>query len=128
MRTISISEFYKARDAQGVPVGFGVVICPGCKTPQNAQDLIKAGAGASLRDVAKFLGVSCVGRFTGAPAPRREPDGNPCNWTLGGLLKIHTTTVVDEIGRKQPFFDIASPEVAQAHVAKQRAQIQKGQP
>lgn len=55
------------------------------------------------------LGFSCVGRFTQAGPPRRKPDGRPCNWTLGGLFKLHTLEVVDEEGQAHPLFELATP-------------------
>lgn len=78
-------------------------------------DLIRAGAGITESEVDRFIGFSCVGRWTGAPSPRPKKDGKPCNWTLGGLFQTHKLAVIDEDGREHPRFEPASPEQAQAH-------------
>ncbi|KFH24300.1 hypothetical protein IB61_11625 [Brucella abortus LMN2] len=70
-----------------------------------------------MKTLKKYLGFSCVGRFTGAPSPRSTPDGKPCDWTLGGLLSLHKLEIVDENGELHPRFEIASPEEAQALAA-----------
>jgi hypothetical protein len=82
---------------------------------QTGNDLIRAGAGKTFEDVEKYLGFSCVGRFTGAKSPRKEPDGKPCNWTLGGLFSLHTLEVVTPDGEHHPRFEVATPEQAQRY-------------
>jgi hypothetical protein len=95
------------------------MICPRCGTVQSARDLIAAGAGADFDAVSKYLGFSCVGRFTGAGSPRKTPDGKPCNWTLGGLFALHKLEVVTPDGKRHPRFELASPEQAQTNEAAQ---------
>ena len=90
------------------------------KTVQSAADLIAAKAGASMGEVEKYLGFSCVGRFTGAKSPRKKPDGSPCNWTLGGLFSLHELEVVTEDGEHHPSFELATPEQAQLHAKRGR--------
>ena len=116
MKTVTIKDFGAECKAQGVKSNLDIaVVCPCCKTVQSARDLIAAGAGADFKAVDKYLGFSCVGRFTGAGSPRRTPDGKPCNWTLGGLFRLHTLEVVTEDGEHHPHFELATPEQAQAH-------------
>lgn len=115
MKTMTITEFHGALIAQGVKREDLALICPMCQTLQSATDLIKAGAGADFDAVEKYLGFSCVGRFTGAGSPRKEPDGKPCNWTLGGLFHTHKLEVETPDGKKHPRFEPATPEQAQAH-------------
>ena len=68
-----------------------------------------------MAEVERFVGFSCVGRWTGAGSPRTEPDGEPCNWTLGGLLSFAELYVVKPDDAKPfPFFELASAEEAQA--------------
>jgi hypothetical protein len=121
MKTMTVEEFIKARDAQGVEniAMDTALVCPMCKTVQSIRDLIKAGAG--LRAIQQNFGFSCFGRFTGAPAPRATPDGNPCNWTLAGLLSMHQLEVVSKDGKRYPHFELATPEQAQQHAAKHAA-------
>lgn len=116
MKTMTIAEFHAALKAQGVPDRSDLaMICPMCGTVQSARDLIAAGAGTDFDAVERFLGFSCVGRFTGAGTPRSKPDGKPCNWTLGGLFQTHKLEVIDDDGVKHPRFEVASPAQAQQH-------------
>ena len=114
MRTLTVDEFHSELKAQGVirHEDFALV-CPRCKTVQSGQSLIDAGAGANFEEVEKYLGFSCVGRFTDAGEARRNPDGKPCNWTLGGLFKLHELEVVTPDGKSHPRFEVATPEQAQ---------------
>lgn len=108
MRRISVAEFHAEIKAQGASSVENVkFVCPMCGTEQSARDLIAAGAGSTLEDVEKYLGFSCVGRFTGAGSPRNKPDGKPCNWTLGGLFKTHKLEVVTDDGKAHPRFELA---------------------
>jgi len=66
MNTMTIEEFHEALIAQDVPRDHLAMKCPMCKTVQSAASLIAAGAGADFDAVGKYLGFSCVGRFTGA--------------------------------------------------------------
>lgn len=95
MQTMTLTEFHDALRSQGVPIERVTFRCPMCKTLQCAQDLIDAGAGATLNKVETYLAFSCVGRFT---------DGKGCNWTLGGLFKIHELEVVTPDGKRHPRF------------------------
>lgn len=111
--TISVEEFRTRLKAQTVSSRIHTALkCPMCATVQSIQSFICAGTEPEQAE--KFIGFSCVGRVTGAPSPRKEPDGEPCNWTLGGLLRMHDLEVVDEEGIKHPYFVVASPEEAQA--------------
>ncbi len=89
-----------------------------CKCLQTAQDLIDAGAGKDLDEVERYLGFSCVGRFTGAASPRSKPDGRPCNWTLGGLFSVHRFEVVTPDGKAHPRFELASRQEADDYRAR----------
>lgn len=123
MKTMKVEDFHAALKGQGVPSSEDyAVICPMCSTVQSARDLIAAGAGKDMDEVEKYLGFSCVGRFTGAPSPRKEADGLSCNWTLGGLFSLHKLEVITPDGKKHPRFDLASPEQAQSH-AKSHAKV-----
>lgn len=116
MKTMTLDEFKTAVLAQGVPHEHIAVVCPMCGTIQSGADLIAAGAGADFDAVEKYLGFSCVGRFTGAESPRKKPDGKPCNWTLGGLFSLHKLEVVTPEGNRHPRFELASPDEAKAHM------------
>lgn len=122
MKVLTGAQLRDAARAQHVPLRHRAFKCPLCGTVQSAHDFIQAGAGGTFDEVSKHLGTACIGRFTGAGAPRRVPDGKPCNWLLGGLLQLHTMVVVDEDGRHWPIFEPASPEEAQAHAVSNRRQ------
>jgi len=121
MERMTVSEFRDVLKAQGVDRDDLALICPMCGSIQSARDLIAAGAGADFDAVEKYLGFSCVGRFTGAPGPRKEPDGGTCNWTLGGFFSMHKLEVITEDGKAHPQFKPATPEQAQAHAARAAA-------
>ncbi len=121
IQTMSLEQFQSALRAQGVPSEHLAVICPICQTVQSATDLIRAGAGASMDEVERYLGFSCVGRWTNAGPfhsgkRRRAPEQRGCDWTLGGLFRLHRLEVVSDDGRHHPRFEIASPEQAQQHM------------
>lgn len=117
MQTMTLDEYKAAVKAQGVPNEHIAVKCPMCGVIQSGADLIAAGAGADFDEVEKYLAFSCVGRWTGAGSSRKTPDGQPCNWTLGGLFSLHKLEVVTPDGKKHPRFELATPEEAQAHMA-----------
>lgn len=122
MNTMTIEEFHAALRAQGVDRREDLAfVCPMCQVVQSAQDLIDAGAGSDFDAVEPYLAFSCVGRFSRADAPRKAPDGKPCNWTLGGLFKTHTLEVVTPDGERHPRFALATPEQARQHATKAHA-------
>lgn len=117
MRTITIAEFHNELRAQLTAIGTKDLAaiafrCPACNTIQNGNDLMAAGAGGTFSEVEKFLGFSCVGRWTDAGPPTR--DSKPaagkhgCNWTLGGLLNINELDVIHDDGEKCPRFELAT--------------------
>lgn len=121
MKTISIERYRELLAAQGVddPLDYAVK-CPACGTVQSRRDY--ASAGAAPDAIASMFGFNCIGRFTGRggdPTPGGN-DGQCCNWTLGGLLSIHTMEVVQGTQQRFPVFEPATPEEAQAHARKLR--------
>lgn len=115
-RRVTLAEFQAELRAQGVAGHEDFAFrCPRCRTVQSSRDLVAAGAGKDFDAVESLLGYSCVGRYTGAPSARREPDGKPCDWSLGGLLRLHEFEVETEDGEVHPRFEPATPEEAQAH-------------
>ena len=121
MRRVTLDQFRAELVGQGVGHADFAFKCPMCGTVQSARDLIAAGAGKSFDEVEKYIAFSCVGRWTGAPAPRTKPDGKPCNWTLGGLFSLHKLVVVTPDEKEHPRFEPASPEEAQAHANRAEA-------
>ena len=117
--TLTLDEFQAACVLQAPSNDQIVFRCPMCKTLQSARDLIAAGAGKDFDEVEPYLAFSCVGRFMGAPSPRKTPDGKPCDWTLGGFFRLHTLEVVTPDGERHPRFELASKEDADAHRARE---------
>jgi hypothetical protein len=109
VKTVTLDEFQTAIKAQGVPIEHVALKCPICKTIQSGTDLIAAGAGNDFDAVEKYLGFSCVGRFTQSAG---------CDWTLGGLFQLHELEVVTPDGKKHPRFELATPEEARDHMNK----------
>lgn len=114
MRTVTLEEFHAELLAQGVPTEYMAFRCPMCGTVQGIADFTKAGV--DTEDVGKYVGFSCIGRFTGAGGPRAKPDGKPCNWTLGGLFRTHKLEVITDDGKSHPHFEPVTPEEAVAHM------------
>lgn len=113
MRKITLDEFRSELKNQGQAREDAAFVCPMCGTVQSAKSLIAAGAGKSFEEVETQLGYSCVGRWLGSSAPRKKPDGKPCNWTLGGLFRLHALEVTGPDGKGHPFFEIATIEQAE---------------
>lgn len=112
---ITVEEFRARLDAQGVSGRRHKAFkCPMCGTVQSMHTLISAGAGEDEKSVEKYIGFSCVGSFTGSGSPRKESDGNPCNWTLGGLFQLHKLEVQTPDGEYHPHFEFATPDEAVA--------------
>jgi hypothetical protein len=109
---ITNDEFHTRIRAQGAPSREDIAFeCVMCRTVQSARSLIAAGAGKDFDEVEKFLGFSCVGRWTNAGSHKRgNAPGKGCDWTLGGFLTIHDLEVVDESGDAHPRFALATPE------------------
>lgn len=118
MKVLTLAEFQGAMRSQEVPQEHMAVKCPMCGTVQSMTSLIRAGAGPTPSDVEKYVGFSCVGRFQGGPSPTEAREkGIACNWTLGGLFKLHTLEVEIEGGKRVPTFEPATKEEAQALMA-----------
>lgn len=127
--SITVEEAHRRMKAQGVSSNKHVAfVCPVCGTVQSMASLVAAGCPKDK--VESYIGFSCEGRWTGAgPWPsggdrsakglRRTYPG--CDWTLGGLFRIHRLEVVmPDRAEPQPCFEIASPEQAQALEAQLR--------
>lgn len=122
MQQMTVAEFHAALSAQGVSAREHLaLICPLCRCIQSAQDLIDAGAGADFDSVERYLGFSCVGRWMGGKSPRANPDGKPCDWTLGGLFPLHELVVLTGDGERHPRFLPATAEQAQWHEQHRKA-------
>ncbi|KQQ72966.1 hypothetical protein ASF70_16000 [Rhizobium sp. Leaf321] len=113
METIKLDEFRARIKAQDVSDrSHAAFKCPMCKTVQSITSFARAGADTETAE--RQIGFSCIGRMTSAKSPRKEPDGDPCNWTLGGLFRLHEMEVIDDEGKAHPHFEVATPEEAQA--------------
>lgn len=112
MKTLTDFEFRLACVEQANSFAETVVVCPACKTLQMGQEFLDAGLSY---DMARgMFGINCIGRYTGATSPRKQPDGKPCDWTLGGLLQIHKLEVATPDGQTHPHFQLASINDAHA--------------
>jgi len=119
---ISLRECHARMGAQGVPNNHVAFRCPACGTVQSMASLVRAGVPEN--EVASVVGFSCEGRWTGAGAAPAASDTSPraaarrsvrgCDWTLGGLFRIHALEVHFPSGGVRMRFALASPEEAQA--------------
>ena len=112
--TMTVQEFHDAIKAQGVSsINHAAFVCPMCGCVQSMADFVAAGCDPKRAE--NLIAFSCIGRVIGAGSPRKEPDGKPCNWTLGGLFQLHTLEVVTDDGEKHPRFALATSKQARAH-------------
>ena len=100
MKQMSLKEF-QAKCSEHWPSIMDVeFICPACETIQTGHDLVEAGAGKDYDEVNGLLGFSCIGRFNNK--------AKGCDWTLGGLLQLHTLELTDGHDTR-PCFEINFP-------------------
>lgn len=118
MERIDTTELHMRMKAQGVSAREHIAFkCPICSTVQSMASLVHWGAPADK--VENYIGFSCEGRFSGA-GPYVDGSANRgCDWTLGGLFKMHTLEVVLPDGKVQPSFALASADEARALEASQ---------
>jgi hypothetical protein len=115
-RRITVEQLHVELKAQGVSAREHCAFrCVMCGTVQSGASLIRAGVGASFDEIEKYVGFSCVGRFTNAGSHKKNtPPGRGCDWTLGGLFAIHKLEVLTPDGKAHALFEVATPEEAQA--------------
>lgn len=112
---ITVAEFHARLKAQGVPnSNHAALVCPVCGTVQSMASLIAAGA--TPEEAERQIGFSCEGRLTNAGPfnPKNKAKGaRGCDWSLGGLFRVHELEVLTEDGVAHPRFAVATPEQAQ---------------
>lgn len=112
MERISVEEFRTRLQAQGVPRIHLAFKCVRCNTIQSMYSMLVAGIGL---DVEKYIGFSCIGRWTNAgPHIDGTPPGKGCDWTLGGLFAFRNLEIITPEGDIRPHFELASPDEARA--------------
>lgn len=113
-KKVTNEELHNMVLAQGVPMEHMAFKCPRCNTVQSPTSLIKAGAGKDFAAVSRYIGFICVGRFIDPKKQEKyKHTGAGCDWSLGGLFKIHKLEVVED-GKSFPYFEVATPEEAKA--------------
>lgn len=117
MRKIALEEFHAEIRAQGTSSpDHAAVKCPACGTVQSKALLKKEGCPEDKLE--GHIGFSCVGRWNDAGPPPRKDDASPreklgCNWSLGGLFRIHELEV-EKDGVSHPMFEVATAAEAKA--------------
>lgn len=115
MEKLTIKEFHDALRAQGVSSHeHCAFVCPICSTVQSGADLMHA-TGKPFDEIERSLAFSCIGRFTEAGPFKKGQKANGCDWSLGGLFRLHKLVVIDEDGTEYQRFELATPEQAQQH-------------
>ena len=69
-------------------------VCPRCKTTQSFYDFEKY-TNLNYEQIHTQIAFSCIGRNT-------KEKG--CDWTLGGLFKIHEKEVINDNNEVRPMF------------------------
>jgi len=70
-------------------------VCPSCGAEQTAQDFLDCGVDPA--EIGRLIGFSCIGRFA---------KDKGCDWSLGGLFKIHKVEVAMK-DCSRPVFEFA---------------------
>lgn len=123
MERITIEQLHERFKAQGVSSREHIAFkCVNCGTVQSMASLRKAGCPADKTE--NYIGFSCEGRFSNAgpwPSDKRQDAKSTsrrqirgCDWTLGGLFRVHQLEVINADGKPQPSFEVASADEAQA--------------
>ena len=97
-KIVKVEEFKKdATERFGEDGKKWMYKCPSCGTEQCYEDFRKI-EGFTEDEIKGYIGFSCIGRF----------DNNKgCNWTLGGLLQIHTLEIETPDGERHKHFELA---------------------
>ncbi len=120
-RQITVEQFHAECQAQGVSAYENIAfVCVICGTVQSIASLVLAGA--TPEEAERMVGFSCEGRLTKAgpwPSPkknsadvRKRRQRRGCDWTLGGLFRVHKLEIVIEGEPPYPRFELATPEQA----------------
>ncbi len=118
---IPLEEFQARVAALGLPSNHVAFRCPICGTVQSMASLVRAGVPEDT--VESVIGFSCEGRWTGAGPAVPDGDTSPkavarravrgCDWTLGGLFRLHPLEVLTPTGVRE-CFALATVEEAEA--------------
>lgn len=121
VETITHAEFIKRCEAQELEPRHWAFKCPICQTVQSIESLLRAGV--KKEKIEGVVAFSCVGRWTKAgPHKKDAAPGNGCDWTLGGLFRLHNLAVDFGEGKEpRPCFEIASKGEAHGLYAKHLA-------
>ena len=114
IEVIGLPAFHARLHAQGVADrNHNAFVCPICGTVQSMASLVEAGATAEKAE--SIIGFSCEGRLTKAGPFKKANAGSVrgCDWSLGGLFRLHKLEV-DDGARIHPLFELATAEQAQA--------------
>lgn len=81
--------------------------CVNCGYAQSAEDFLKLEKPNRPEEIHKVLGFSCIGRWMPESKGTMGNRKQPCNWTLGGLFKLHKLEVIQPDGKAVPCFEFA---------------------
>ena len=72
-------------------------VCPSCGHKQSVKSVVQNNPSLNPEDVENWIHYNCEGRIN---------EGEGCNWTLGGLFKIHELEI-DYFGKIIQSFEFA---------------------
>lgn len=75
--------------------------CPNCNHIQSVNSILKNNKELSKYEVRDFVSSNCEGRYT---------KGYGCDWSLQGLLKLHTLEILTSDGSQYSVFNYANRE------------------
>lgn len=97
MEQVKLADFRAtATERFGEDTKDWVFVCPQCKTKQTANEWNDEGIDREV--IGRQIGFSCIGRHV---------KDKGCDWTLGGLFKLHELEIIDDEGGEHPHFVLA---------------------
>jgi len=90
-------------------------VCPNCKHVQSIADFIALREAVGYEGEVQNAYYSCIGRYD-TRIPEKDigtltaNPKSPCDYTLGGLICLAKTIVVDDEGKENPVFEFATIE------------------
>ena len=87
--------------------------CPSCEHIQTPGDFIEMNKKQGLDLSPEIAWFSCIGRWLDIPDEKvgtifdKDKGKQPCNYTLGGLIRLAKTIVIDPEGNEHRVFEFA---------------------
>ena len=75
-------------------------VCPSCGHIQSVKSVLEHNPSLDPNNIQNWINYNCEGRYN---------EGEGCDWTLGGLFKIHKLEII-YLGKEIPSFEFVKKE------------------